>query len=102
MSNTLFDLSGKVALVTGGNTGLGQGIALALAKAGADIAVAGIVLSAVAFAWVHAEPTRLPIGFLGILIALLFWRTGSLAACVAFHASHNLVTLVWTLFFTSS
>jgi len=36
-----FDLTGKVALVTGANTGLGQGMALALADAGADIAAAG-------------------------------------------------------------
>ncbi len=42
MSNP-FSLEGKVALVTGANTGLGQGIALALAGAGADIAGAGIV-----------------------------------------------------------
>lgn len=33
----MFDLSNKVAIVTGCNTGLGQGIALGLAKAGADI-----------------------------------------------------------------
>ena len=32
-----FDLSGKVAIITGGNTGLGQGYAIALAEAGADI-----------------------------------------------------------------
>lgn len=33
----LFDLSGKVAVVTGCNTGLGQGMAVALARAGADV-----------------------------------------------------------------
>ena len=37
----LFDLSGKVALVTGANTGIGQGLAVALAEAGADIAAVG-------------------------------------------------------------
>ncbi|HET9449073.1 MAG TPA: SDR family NAD(P)-dependent oxidoreductase, partial [Steroidobacteraceae bacterium] len=32
-----FSLHGKVALVTGASTGLGQGIAIALAQAGADV-----------------------------------------------------------------
>jgi 2-deoxy-D-gluconate 3-dehydrogenase len=36
-----FDLSSKVAVVTGANTGIGQAIALALAAAGADIAAVG-------------------------------------------------------------
>jgi NAD(P)-dependent dehydrogenase (short-subunit alcohol dehydrogenase family) len=36
-----FDLTGKVALVTGGNSGLGLGMAMALAENGADIAIWG-------------------------------------------------------------
>jgi 2-deoxy-D-gluconate 3-dehydrogenase len=36
-----FDLTGKTAVVTGANTGLGQGIAVALARAGASIIAVG-------------------------------------------------------------
>ena len=36
-----FDLSGRTALVTGANTGLGQAIAVGLAEAGADIVAVG-------------------------------------------------------------
>jgi 2-dehydro-3-deoxy-D-gluconate 5-dehydrogenase len=39
--STRFDLSGKTALITGANTGLGQAIAVALAEAGAGIVAVG-------------------------------------------------------------
>lgn len=41
MGHPAFDLSGRVALVTGGNSGIGLGMADALAQAGADVCVWG-------------------------------------------------------------
>lgn len=41
MTNKLFDLTGKVAIVTGGNGGIGLGMARGLADAGATIVIVG-------------------------------------------------------------
>ena len=41
MAENLFDLTGKVALVTGGNSGLGLAFANGLARAGADVVIWG-------------------------------------------------------------
>ncbi len=59
-----FKLNGQVALVTGASRGLGQGAALALAEAGADIA--GLDKSS-------PEETRRQIGY--IFSSMLFAHT---------------------------
>ena len=41
MSDKLFDLSGKTAIVTGASRGLGQYFGRALAKAGANLVITG-------------------------------------------------------------
>ena len=42
-SMDFFSLKGKTAIVTGGNSGLGQAFAMALAKAGANIFIPSFV-----------------------------------------------------------
>ena len=42
MKNTLFDLSGRVALVSGAASGMGRAMALGFAEAGADLMLADI------------------------------------------------------------
>ncbi len=39
-----FDLTGQTALVTGGAQGIGEGIVIRLAKAGAEVAVADLAI----------------------------------------------------------
>jgi NAD(P)-dependent dehydrogenase (short-subunit alcohol dehydrogenase family) len=46
MQNSPFDLSNKIALVTGGSRGLGRAMVLAFAKAGADVVIASRKLEA--------------------------------------------------------
>src|SRR5262245_49718477 len=41
MSTKLFDLSGRVAVVVGGTSGIGRTLALGLADAGADVVATG-------------------------------------------------------------
>ena len=41
MTNPLFDLTGKVAVITGGNGGIGLGMARGMARAGAALVIAG-------------------------------------------------------------
>jgi NAD(P)-dependent dehydrogenase (short-subunit alcohol dehydrogenase family) len=71
LTDGLFDLTGRVAVVTGGSRGLGRSMVLALAEAGADVLVSSRKLDA-------CEEVA----------ALVRDRTGRRAEAVACHVAH--------------
>ena len=56
----LFDLTGKVALVTGSSQGLGKAMARALAQAGADVVINGRDAAKLAPVMPRVEPFNPP------------------------------------------
>ncbi|MGJ8724519.1 MAG: SDR family NAD(P)-dependent oxidoreductase [Roseibacillus sp.] len=74
-----FNLTGKVALVTGASRGLGKGFALALARAGADVVVTSRDLTALVETVVEVEA----LGRKAWPVALDVREQGSIEKCVA-------------------
>ncbi|MGA9364228.1 MAG: 2-dehydro-3-deoxy-D-gluconate 5-dehydrogenase KduD [Bacteroidota bacterium] len=74
--NPLFDLTGKSAVVTGASTGLGRGMTLALASAGADVLLVDYVPSDEVAQKVRA------MNRLGVTMVVDLMQTGSIEAVV--------------------
>jgi membrane protease YdiL (CAAX protease family) len=56
--------------------------------------VTGIVGSAAFFGALHGWPACVPIFFVGLLLGLVYWKTGSLWVNIGCHAAFNTVSLV--------
>jgi NAD(P)-dependent dehydrogenase (short-subunit alcohol dehydrogenase family) len=67
MSKSLFDLSGKVALVTGSTRGIGKSMAEELARAGASVAISSRKAEA-------CEKTRAELAAQGFDVMAQPWR----------------------------
>jgi len=84
MSLPIFDLTGKIALVTGASRGLGANFALTLARAGADVAITSRTLDSL-------EKTRAAVAATGrrvLPVALDVGREDSIQAAVAAVEAH--------------
>lgn len=55
-----------------------------------------ILGSAAFFAIYHPPIAWLPVGFMGLLAAFAFRKTGRLAPCVAIHMAYNAVVVLWS------
>jgi len=64
MISSVFDISGKTAIITGGGTGIGRGIALEFAKAGVNVAIASRSVE-------HLEPVAKEIRALGRRVLII-------------------------------
>ena len=75
---TLFDLTGRVAIVTGGSRGLGRAMALGLAKSGASVVVASRKLESCETVVAEIEA----FGGEGLAVAMRMQEPGEIAALV--------------------
>src|SRR5437879_4371159 len=71
---SLFDLEGRVAVVTGGNGGIGLGMARGMAEAGAAIAIAGRNMA-------KSEAAAAELAKLGVKTAVIAVDVASEASC---------------------
>ncbi len=73
----IFDLSGRVAVVTGASTGLGQGMSLGLAEAGADVVLVDYVPST------ETESAVRAMGRKSLMLVLDLMKMESISALMA-------------------
>jgi membrane protease YdiL (CAAX protease family) len=59
--------------------------------------ITGVLFTSVLFGLLHGIPLLLPMFAIGLLLALLFWRTKTLIAPISVHVANNLIAFIATL-----